>query len=224
MSTSPSSVPFPKHKRLPLALLIAAGVAGAFALLPGERRDADGTVLRSGGSFLRFEAAFIVKKTGAPLTFDVVVPCQQTLKAYVAKGVPVTTANPAKAHYPWLAVAETKDGAALAVDIPRSCGTAQSARTAGERLVPTATWYDSVGDLVSVAGAARTVDYGSPSSEVEFLSASVVAASFSDYAGQVRRQLAAGSVPGAATPFGFSETQVAAGVPPRPKRLEARAL
>ncbi|WP_238231663.1 hypothetical protein [Methylobacterium hispanicum] len=198
-------------------------MAGAFALLPGDRRDADGTVLRSGGSFFRFEAAYIVKRTGAPLTFDVVVPCQQTLKAYVTKGGSVTAADSATAPYPWLAVAETKDGAALAVDVPRSCGTELSTRAAGERLVPSATWYDSVGDLASAAGAARAVDYAAPSSEVEFLSASVVTASFSDYAGQIRRQLAAGSVQGAGTPFGFSEAQVAAGMPPKARRLEARA-
>ena len=48
-------------------------------------------------------------------------------------------------------------------------------------------------------------------------------ATFAAYAAQIRRQTAAGPIGSAGTPFGFSEAQIAAGVPPLPKRLEASA-
>lgn len=215
--------PFATPARLRLSLLAAAMAVGAGAMAVGDRHHADGTVLRPGGAFHRFEAAYIVRGTGEAIAFDVVVPCQRTLRTYLSEGAPVSTDDDARAPHPWLAAASTKGGAALLVDVPEVCGPRGEAQAAGGRLVPSSTWFAAAGDLAKSSGTAAKVDYASPSAVVEFLSASIVPASFSDYAAQIRRQVATGSGGWAGTPFGFSEAQVAAGVPPRPKRLEASA-
>jgi hypothetical protein len=214
---------FAAPARLRLSLLAGAFAAFAGGMAFGDRYHADGTVLAPGGNFHRFEAAYIVRGTGEVLSFDVVVACQKTLKTYLSDGASVSSTDPARAPHPWLVAAPTKSGAALLVNVPKVCGPQEGAHAAGGRIVPSATWFAKAEDLAKSSGAAAKIDYASPSAEVEFLSASIMPASFSDYAAQVRRQAAAGPADWAGTPFGFSEAQIAAGIPPRPKHLEARA-
>lgn len=214
---------FAAPSRLRLSLLVGAVAVWAGGMSFGDRHYADGTVLRPGGAFHRFEAAYIVRRTGEVLSLDVVVPCQRTLRAYLSDGVPVSTEDGARSPHSWLTAAPTKGGAALLVSVPKVCGPEGAVQARGSRLVPSSAWFATAGDLAKPSGTAVKIDYASPSAEVEFLSASVVPATFAAYAAQIRRQTAAGPIGSAGTPFGFSEAQIAAGVPPLPKRLEASA-
>lgn len=195
---------------------------GTFAHVAGHRRDGDGTALVYGGSFYRFEASYIVKDTGEPLSVDVVVPCQRTLERYPGRAAARSTRIAADNPYPFLATAHAKNGS-LVVEVPRFCENADGVRPGEGRVVPRATWYSASSRIGDASAAADQRDYASPQAKVEFLSAAVVPAGFYTYAAFVRRRIGVDSVEGEGTPFGYSEAQVAAGVPAAPRRLEAKA-
>lgn len=208
--------------RLGLSLLGLAVAVGTCAFVFGNRHAGDGTSLVYGGSFYRFEASYILKETGEPLTVDVVVPCQRTLVRYPVRGSLRAADVPTDAPHPLLATAHAKSGS-LVVSIPKLCDDEQGVRTGEGRVVPKATWYSAPGRIGDAAAASDQSDYASPKAKVEFLNAAVVPTGFYHYAAFVRRRLAEGPVAGEGTPFGYSEAQLAAGVPAAPRRLEANA-
>ena len=208
--------------RLGLSLLGLALAVGAFAHVAGHRQDGDGTALVYGGSFYRFEASYIVKDTGEPLSVDVVVPCQRTLERYPGHAAVRSTRLAADNPHPFLATAHARNGS-LVVEVPGFCGNADGARPGEGRVVPRATWYSAASRIGDASAAADQSDYASPQAKVEFLNAAVVPAGFYTYAAFVHRRIGADPVEGEDTPFGYSEAQVADGVPAPPRRLEAKA-
>lgn len=208
--------------RLGLSLLGLALAVGTFSFVAAHRSDGDGTALFYGGSFYRFEASYIVRDTGEPLSVDVVVPCQRTLDRYPGRAEVRSTLAAADEPHPFLATARARNGS-LVVAVPRLCGDADGVRPGQGRVVPKAVWYSAPSRLGDPSTASDQGDYASSSSKVEFLSAAVVPAGFHTYAAFVHRRIRSGPVEGEGTPFGYSEAQIAAGVPAAPRRLEATA-
>lgn len=208
--------------RLGLSLLGLALAAGTVAFVAAHRQDGDGTALFYGGSFYRFEASYIVKETGEPLSVDVVVPCQRTLDRYPGRAAVRSTLIPADNPHPFLATAQARNGS-LVVAVPRLCEEVDGVRTGQGRVVPKAVWYPAPSRLGDASAASDQGDYASSTARVEFLSAAVVPAGFHTYAAFVHRRIGAAPLTGEGTPFGYSEAQVAAGVPAAPRRLEATA-
>jgi len=208
--------------RLGFSLLALALVGGAFALAAGHRSNGDGTALFYGGSFYRFEASYIVKETGEPLTVDVVVPCQRTLDRYREGAASRSTLIAADNPHPFLATARARNGS-LVVAVPRLCDDADGVRHGQGRVVPKAVWYSAPSRLGDASTASDQGDYASPTAKVEFLSAAVIPAGFHTYSAFVHRRIDAPHLEGEDTPFGYSEAQIAAGVPASPRRLEAKA-
>lgn len=214
--------------RLGLSLLGLAVVAGLVSLSGGVPRTgdapapADEAVLIYGGTFYRFEASYIVKETGEPLSVDVVVPCQKTLLRYKDHGRLRSTAVDADSPNPWLTTAHARMGS-LVVTIPNLCEEKDGVRLGRGKTTPAAVWYPGADQMGDAAAAADQGDYASPKSKVEFLNAAVVPAGFYQYAAFVRHRADAAPTAGEATPFGYSEAQVAAGMPAKPMRVEAHA-
>jgi hypothetical protein len=214
--------------RLGLSLLGLAVVVGLFSLPGGGHRIGnsspaeEGTSLVYGGSFYRFEASYIVRETGEPLSVAVVVPCQRTLLRYVDHGRVRSTSDKADAPNPWLTTAHARTGS-LVVSVPNLCGAEDGTRLGRGKIVPEAVWYPGADQLADAAAAKAQGDYGHPGSEVEFLSAAAVPSGFYPYAAFVRHRLDTTPPAGEGTPFGYSEAQAAAGVPAKPRRVEAQA-
>ncbi|MGU3661162.1 hypothetical protein [Methylobacterium fujisawaense] len=214
--------------RLGLTLLGLAVAVGLFSLTSGGHRIGnsspaeEGTSLVYGGSFYRFEASYIVRETGEPLSVDVVVPCQRTLLRYVDHGRVRSTSDEADAPNPWLTTAHARTGS-LVVSVPNLCDGKDGARAGRGKIVPEAVWYPGADRLADGAAAVAQSDYAQPGSKVEFLSAAVVPSGFYPYAAFVRHRLDTTPPAGEGTPFGYSQAQVAAGVPAKPPRIEARA-
>ncbi len=213
--------------RLGLSLLGLAVAAGLFSLSGGHRiggsSQADERAsLVYGGSFYRFEASYIVRETGEPLSVDVVVPCQRTLQRYVDQGRVRSTSVDADAPNPWLATAHARTGS-LVVSVPNLCDGEGGARAGRGRIVPEAVWYPGPDRLADSAAARAQGDYAHPGSKVEFLNAAAVPSGFYPYAAFVRHRLDTAPPAGEGTPFGYSQAQVAAGVPAKPPRVEAHA-
>jgi hypothetical protein len=214
--------------RLGLSLLGLAVAAGLFSLSGGGHRiggssPADGgTSLVYGGSFYRFEASYIVRDTGEPLSVDVVVPCQRTLLRYVDHGRVRSTSVEADAPSPWLATAHARTGS-LVVSVPNLCDGEGGARAGRGKIVPEAVWYPGPDRLADGAAAKAQGDYAHPGSKVEFLNAAAVPSGFYPYAAFVRHRLDTAPPAGEGTPFGYSQAQIAAGVPAKPPRVEAHA-
>jgi len=214
--------------RLGLSLIGLAVVAGLVSLSGGGHRvggpsqSEAGTSLVYGGSFYRFEASYIVRETGEPLSVDVVVPCQRTLLRYVDHGRVRSTAVEADAPNPWLTTAHARTGS-LVVSIPNLCDGEDGLRLGRGKIVPKAVWYPGTDRLADGAAAVAQGDYAYPKSKVEFLNAAAVPSGFYPYAAFVRHRLDTAPPAGEGTPFGYSQAQVAAGVPAKPPRIEALA-
>jgi hypothetical protein len=222
MSTSDASSRPGAPARLALSLLGLAVAAGTVAFVATHRNQPEGPNLVYGGDFYRFEASYIVRETGEPLTVDVVVPCQRTLSTYRDRVATRSTLDAAHAPHPWLATAHARTGS-LVVSVPKLCEDAVRTGAAEGRVVPKAVWYASSDRLHDAAAASDQGDYASAKGKVEFLNAAVVPSGFYRYAAFVRRRASEGPVAGEATPFGYSEDQVAHGIPASPRRLEASA-
>lgn len=214
--------------RLGLSLLGLGVVAGLLALSGGGHRlggaspAEEGTSLLYGGSFYRFEASYIVRETGEPLSVDVVVPCQRTLLRYVDHGRVRSTAVEADAPTPWLTTAHARTGS-LVVSVPNLCDGDGGVRLSRGKIVPEAVWYPGADRLADGAAAVAQGGYAYPGSKVEFLNAAAVPSGFYPYAAFVRHRLDTAPPAGEGTPFGYSQAQVAAGVPAKPPRIEAHA-
>lgn len=163
-----------------------------------------------------------MRETGEPLSVAVVVPCQRTLLRYVDHGRVRSTSDEADAPNPWLTTAHARTGS-LVVSVPNLCGAPNGARFGRGKIVPEAVWYPGPDRLADEAAAKAQGDYGLPGSKVEFLNAAAVPSGFYPYAAFLRHRLDTIPPAGEGTPFGYSQAQVAAGVPAKPLRIEARA-